>query len=404
MMKKDKTKQGRRDFIKTGLAGIAGAAVAPSLLRAGEEEKKKERKLINRTLGKTGLKCPIVSIGAAGQDPALYRAALDMGLTHFDTANSYGNGNHEVLVGEVIKGRPRDSYIITTKVHLPMDQRTGHFIPGGATTEAFISAFETSLGRLGIEYVDILHMHALSSGAAVTYEPLVLALEKMKKEGKTRFVGVSVHTNEPEVIDAAVDSKFHEVVLTSYNFRQPHVNEVKKSIARAAKAGLGIVAMKTQAGVYWDQERQKKINMTAALKWVLRDENVHTSIPGFSSLEQLEEDMAAMEDLKFSDQEKKDLELGMLDGMHGLYCAQCRRCVDTCRHHIEIPTMMRSFMYAYGYRNLAKAKDTIRPLLAEAGKCRECGACTVDCTMGFDVKGKITDIARLENVPDDFLV
>ncbi len=402
-MRKGEKKQGRREFLKTGIAGIAGAAIAPALLKAQEtEEKKKERKIVYRTLGKTGIKCPIVSIGAAGQDPALYRAALDMGLTHFDTANSYGNGRHEELVGEVIKGRDRESYIITTKVHLPMDQRTGQFTKA-ATTEAFISAFETSLGRLGVEYVDILHMHAVAAGDAVMYEPVVKALEKMKKDGKTRSVGVSVHTNEPEVIDAATASNFHDVVLTSYNFRQPHVKEVKASIARAARAGLGIVAMKTQAGQYWDQERQKRINMTAALKWVLMDENVHTSIPGFANLDQLEEDMAAMEDLRMSEQEKKDLQLGMLEGMHGLYCAQCRRCVDTCRNHIEIPTMMRSFMYAYGYKDLAKAKQTIKPFLAQSMKCRGCSSCSVDCTMGFDVKARIEDIARLDNVPDAFL-
>ena len=121
------------------------------------------------------------------------------------------------------------------------------------------------------------------------------------------------------------------------------------------------------------------------------------------NIEQLEEDMAAMENLKMSDQEMKDLQLGALEGMHGLYCAQCRRCVDTCRNHIEIPTMMRSFMYAYGYKNLAKAKETIKPFLAESAKCRGCDRCTVDCAMGFDVKAKIEDIARLENIPDEFL-
>lgn len=400
-----KSDSSRREFMVKGMAGLAGATLLPSIAGAQEkteEKKKKDRKLIYRTLGRTGIKVPIVSIGAQAQDKAIFGAALDAGLTHFDTANSYGNGQHEVMVGEVIKGRDRESYLISTKVHLPMESKTGQF-KKSVTGEAFISTFETSLERLGIEYVDVLHMHAVSVREAVLYEPVLGALQKLKKEGKTRAIGVSTHTNEPEVIDACIESGVLDVVLTSYNFRQPHVKEVKKAIARAAKAGLGIVAMKTQAGVYWDRERTKQIDMKAALKWVLSDENVHTAIPGFTTFEQLEDDISVMEDLKLTKEEKKALELGALEGMHGLYCSQCGRCVDQCRNHHDVPAMMRSYMYAYGYRNLAKAKDTMRQAIEDGIRCSDCGSCTVDCTMGFNVREKISDIARLQDVPDDFL-
>ena len=53
------------------------------------------------------------------------------------------------------------------------------------------------------------------------------ALEKVKKEGKARFVGITTHMNEPEVIHAAVDSKFYDVILTSYNFQQKHYAEMR---------------------------------------------------------------------------------------------------------------------------------------------------------------------------------
>ncbi|MBN2071719.1 MAG: aldo/keto reductase [Candidatus Krumholzibacteriota bacterium] len=402
-MEKKELKTGRRDFIRVGIAGIAGAALAPALLGAQEEKKEnKKKKLVYRTLGRTGIKVPIVSIGAQAQDAAIFSAALDAGLTHFDTANTYGNGEHEKVVGEVIKGRPRDSYMISTKVYLPIDQKTGSF-KKEATTEAFIETFEGSLERLGVDYVEVLHAHALASREAVLYEPVLKAFEKLKKDGRILASGVSVHTNEVEVIDAMIESGSYDVVLTAYNFRQPHWKEVKKAIARAAKKGIGVVAMKTQAGVYWDKERTKMINMKAALKWVLSDENVHTSIPGFTTFEQLEEDISVMADLKMSAQEKKDLELGSAAGYQGLYCDQCGRCIDQCRNHIDIPSMMRSYMYAYGYRNLSKAKETIRPVLKESGLCGGCASCSVDCRMGFDVKGKISDIARLGDVPDDFL-
>ena len=76
---------------------------------------------------------------------------------------------------------------------------------------------------------------------------------------------------------------------------------------KASKAGIGIVAMKTQAGVYWDEEKQNKINMKAALKWALQSPHVHTSIPGFATFDQLNEDLEVMSDITLTDKDKKDL-------------------------------------------------------------------------------------------------
>ena len=93
------------------------------------------------------------------------------------------------------------------------------------------------------------------------------------------------------MLDAAVECGIYDVVLTAYNFRQKNKEEMGEAMARAAKTGIGIVAMKTQAGAYWDKERQEPINMKAALKWALQNENVHTSIPGFTAFDQLELDL-----------------------------------------------------------------------------------------------------------------
>ncbi|MCK7477283.1 MAG: hypothetical protein M0C28_07130 [Candidatus Moduliflexus flocculans] len=65
----------------------------------------------------------------------------------------------------------------------------------------------------------------------------------------------TTHSNEPAVIRATVEAKVYDVVLTAYNFRQDHREEVRKAVAEAAAAGVGVVAMKTQAGAYWDKEK-----------------------------------------------------------------------------------------------------------------------------------------------------
>jgi hypothetical protein len=405
-MGSEKMNESRRNFMKNGIAGLAGAAVLPAVLRAERktgEEKEDNRKIVYRVLGKTGIKVPIVSIGAQAKDPAVYKAALDAGLTHFDTANRYGSGQHETMIGEIVSGLPRESFLITTKVYQPLDQKTGLY-KKEATTENFISDAEEGLKRLGVEYVDILLLHALAQKGAVMYEPALEALQKLKQDGKVRAIGVSTHTNEAEVIDAVTESGVHDIVLTAYNFRQPHRADMNAAIARAAKAGIGVIAMKTQAGVYWDKERRQKIDMKAALKWVLQNENVHTSIPGFETFEQLEEDLSAMENLKMTEEEKEALEVGMRTGAEGLYCSQCGMCRDQCGRGFDIPSLMRSYMYAYGYRDLAMAKRAAAPVINSGIPCADCADCSVRCTMGFDVKDKIADIARLEQVPDEFVV
>jgi predicted aldo/keto reductase-like oxidoreductase len=396
----------RRRFLTTGLAGLAGAALAPAALHAQAAEKpktdKKERPIVERTLGRTGIRVPVVSMGA-GASVELMKAAFDAGIRLVDTSEVYNNGNHELQIAQAIKGRPRDSFVIATKVYIPFNQRTGVY-PEGTTGEPIAGKVEASLKRLGIDCVDILMLHDVVRKEAAQHESILNGLVKAREQGKTRFIGLSVHSHEPEVIHAAVDAKVYDVILTAYNFRQPHLAEVQAAVERAAKAGLGIMAMKTQAGVFWDRERQQPINMKAALKWALQNPHIHTAIPGFSSFDQMEEDLSIMADLALTDQEKKDLQLGEEKKMTGLYCSQCRRCVGQCPSGVEIPALMRAYMYTYGYRNLAWAKEAVTAAGSGPVPCADCRSCLVKCTMGFDIRAKVLDIGRLRDVPAEFVV
>jgi predicted aldo/keto reductase-like oxidoreductase len=408
-MSKQHASNGRRNFIKKGVAGLAGVSVLPSVLKGQTGDKnepaKKKGKMIYRAFGKTGLKLPIVSMGVMNADnPKLVRAALDAGMVHLDTAHGYQRGRNEEMIGTVIKDYPRDSFVIATKV--PGDhanRKTGLFTTA-TKAETFIEKFETSLKRLGLEYVDILYLHSVVKREAVLFAPLMNAMVKLKKQGKTRFIGVSTHSNEHEVLRAAADSKVYDVVLTAYNFLQPHVEEIHKALDYAVKAGLGIVAMKTQAGVYWDRERQKQINMKAALKWALQNENIHTAIPGFTTFDQMNLDLSVMEDLTLTPEEKKDLKLGKQLSFNSLYCRQCGKCLAQCNKSLDIPTLMRSYMYAYGYKNPSLARETVDSLDLSALPCKNCNTCGIQCTMGFNVRDKILDIARIKDIPKDFLV
>jgi len=392
----------RRDFLKSSVVGLGGFTYLSS--NAWNDSPVQEGaagKFVRRTLGKTGMQLPVITMGVMNtSNPALVRAALEAGLFFLDTAQGYQRGTNESMIGEVLKGRPRDTFALATKASLPKHQTTGLY-GEEATEEAFTKKIDTSLKNLGLDYVDIYHHHGVWTREAALYEPILTALEKAKKAGKTRFVGITTHRNEPEVIHAAVDSKVYDVVLTAYNFRQKHAEEVKKAIARAADAGLGVVAMKTIGGNVGGAYHNQAIDVRAALKWALQDTNVHTVITGFTTFDQLELDLTVLKDFSLAKLERENLRKATLQA--SFYCQGCGRCVTQCVGQLPIPDLMRASMYLYGYRNLAAAQDLLLSLTLPSSPCVECSACPVQCLNEWNVRERIRDIVRLRDVPSEFI-
>jgi predicted aldo/keto reductase-like oxidoreductase len=393
----------RREFLRNSMIGACGIIAASPLTQiTGFKESEPKKLLIKRRLGKTGLELPVVSMGVMRSDnPGLVKAALESGIVHFDTAHGYMKGKNEEMLGEVFKQYPRESFVVGTKV-VPeeRDQRTGILGPG-STKEAFLARLETSLQRLQMKYVDILYVHGLSSRDSVLFPPMLDALKTAKEQGKAIHVGVSTHRNEPEVIRAAIESGVYEVVLTSINFKQDHYQEMLKATDEAAAAGIGIIGMKTMAGGFHDKEKTKAVNCKAALKWVLQNEQVTTTIPGITSYEQLAENAGVNTDLTLTEEEKSSLSLGPRE--EGLYCQGCEQCSTGCRQQLPIPDIMRAYMYAYGYGNKEMAHELLTAACITENPCINCSACNVRCAKGFTVAEKIRDISRLVNIPVEFL-
>jgi len=384
----------RRHFMKSSVMSASLSLLSSSPLtaitRQAGPSPGAQGKVITRPLGRTGIELPVVSMGVMRADnPALVRAALESGMKHLDTAHGYQKGNNETMLGELLKDYPRDSFVISTKV--PPDAK-----------DAFLANLDLSLERLRMEYVDILYVHGLTAGDDVLSPSTLDALRVARESGKARHIGVSTHRNEPEVIRAAIRSGVYEVVLTSVNFKQDHYPDVKKAIAEAAAAGVGIVAMKTMAGAFHDKERTKPINCKAALKWVLQDPNVTTAIPGITAFDQLTENAGVNHDLAMTEEEKSSLVPGKSEG--GFYCPGCSGCTERCTKGLPVPDIMRAYMYTYGYRDARMAQDLLAGLRIAGDPCGECEECTVGCPRGFDVPRRVRDITRLTSVPAEFLL
>ena len=390
----------RREFLAAGASGVAGAALFAACRRPRDtgEGSPEAGPLITRTLGRTGLKLPIVSIGSA-YEAGLVSAALDAGLTYVHTSGSYADQNHERMLSRVFRARPRDSFVVGSSPDFPEYRVLGGGLSedlGRSSDASTIAPFlEGSLQRLGVAHLDIYYLASINDPATVLHEPYMKAYEALKRAGKIRFAGIATHRNEPAVIRAAAKSGVWDVVLTAFNFRQSHREEVRAAIHEAAEAGLGVIAMKTQAGVYWDSRRQRKINMKAALRWVLRDEHVHSTVPAFSNYDELEQDLAVARDPALRPEEERDLRLGEVAGLPGLYCQQCAACLPQCPQGVDVPSLMRGYMYAVGHGRPQHARHLLRAWAPSDISCTRCGDCRVQCALGFDVRARALAVAAL---------
>ena len=348
-----------------------------------------------RSLGKTGMEIPILSMGVMRADnPAVVRAAYNEGITHFDTAHGYQNGKNEEMLGTFFKGKDRNSFTIATK------------IKGNPDTPNFETDYEEalniSLRRLQMDYVDIFYAHAIDSVETINHPRLGAILKKFKEDGKIKHIGFSSHANKPEQIDEAIQSGVYEVILITYNFKLNILPELEAAIQRGVEAGIGFVAMKTMVGGVEDSEGKKKVDGAACLRWVWQNPNITTAIPGFTSYDLLDNCLEAAHAPELSESDKQYL--AGLQKKEMLFCQNCGQCVQTCaKHLVAIPTAMRAYMYNFGYQQPSLSKAALNELSISETECSDCLHCTAHCPSGFKIKEKMMAILPVMNVPDLFL-
>ncbi len=244
----------RRGFIKTlGLGGMAATAItAPQVMAAQGQDAGKVPAVPRRKLGKTGVEVSILSLGGMFDtinNQLLLRQAYNWGVTYWDTAEGYGSGMSEEGFGRFFTRMPeaRKEIFLVTKSH-------------AGTPEKLTESLEKSLKRLCTDHVDLYFYHGIS-GIGEMSEALKEWAAQMKKAGKLKFFGFSTHTNMDDCLLGAANLDWIDVIMFTYNFRLMHDDKMKKAVAACVKAGIGLVAMKTQGGgpVKTDSEAELQV-------------------------------------------------------------------------------------------------------------------------------------------------
>jgi predicted aldo/keto reductase-like oxidoreductase len=397
----------RRKFLTASLSGAVAAGLAgisPGIVMAQESAKQKknsEDRIIYRKLGKTGMEIPIVSMGVgATGNPELIQAAYEKGIRHFDTAANYQYGRNEQMVGNVVQRLGvRDKVNIGTKILIePQRQK----LTADNARRKIEALLDGSLKRLKSDYVDILYVHDVSNPADVNNPLIVEGMQYLKEKKKIRSIGMSTHANMAEVINETTDGGNYDVILTSFNFTMFNDENMLDAVKNAGAKGIGFVAMKTLAGgSRWPnpETRRNYSNSTiikTSLKWVMQNKNITTCIPGFENFEHMDEDFSIASNLEYTPEERRLLDDNEI--ILGLgFCRQCRQCLASCPYNTDIPTLMRTHMYAAQYGDFYLARETLKGIPEQNSLkiCQSCDTCRAQCANSVDIARKIAELKQI---------
>ena len=347
-----------------------------------------------RPLGNTGIFMSDISFGGASIDNSdVVTRAVERGINYFDTSPDYSKTGSEQTIGKALKS-VRDKVFIASKFctadgHLPMD----------APVTEIIRAVEGSLARLQTDYLDVCLIHEVNSIDRLMAPTFHEAFDRLKEQGKVRFLGVSSHTpNLEAVMRHAVASGRFNVLLVAHNFSNwPDLTNIFHD---AKQRGVGVIAMKTLKGaratVLKDFADQSQAFSQAAFNWVLRNPDISGLVVSIRNFNQIDEYLYA------SGQSLGTSDLALLARYDQLiardYCRPgCGACLDRCPSDVPVDDIFRYAMYFenYGRERDAMALYAALPSERDASRCASCPApCQAACPFELPIRQKMLQAHR----------
>jgi aryl-alcohol dehydrogenase-like predicted oxidoreductase len=396
-----KHKSSRRTFLQAGLMVPAAELLTSCKMEADTQA---PAGIVYRTLGRTGLKVSGVGYGL-GQypDPEIIARCIELGVNYFDTGRIYGGGHSERIFGIAIKGK-RDKAVISTK-------------SSEMKKEAILKDIDTSLQTLGTDHVDVYLLHGRDTPERAP-EEAIEALRMVKKQGKTRAIGLSTH-DPNNMVDHIIRHGL-DVVQTSYSYVIGGVYR-DAAIKKLHEAGIGVVAMKPVIGLtnapremgpmpeYFTERMLKAYGFTtpprdfsyqpplkageetgvAALRWVLRNPGISTTVPHHESVHELEMNIGAMTG-SYTPADEKLLYVRKEENSP-LYCRMCYQCKGQCPKGVPVTDELRFLAYNDFGRSLQQARLSFMELPRDIRnlRCSDCSSCAVQCPNGVMVRDRL---------------
>ena len=369
-MSEKENRRSRRTFLKAAGAVGAGSILTSLAPLVDASDKKNSQKtdpmtVPTRPFGKTGVDVSILSLGGVlgMSDLLIFRQAIKMGVTYWDTADGYGWGKNEKAIGKYFAKFPNDrkKVFLVTKA-------------AASDPNKLTEKLNTSLQRMNTSYVDLYFIHYVKDVKSEITSEVKTWAEKAKAEGKIRFFGFSTHKNMENSMLAAAKLGWIDGIMMSYNYRLMVKDDMKRAVDACVNAGIGLTAMKTQAAfsAYFyasiGSETDDALNMTenflkkgytqeqAKLKVVWENPNIASICSAMPNMTILQANVAAaLNENTLSLRDKQLFEQYAHETASG-YCAGCAEiCESAVDFRVPISDVLRCSMYYSGYGDRDRA-------------------------------------------------
>lgn len=391
----------RRAFLKGAVLGGIGLTATGSV-RAAEEkppgEEPPAERVPRRQLGTTGQEIPVLLMGCAQAfDPRydrLLHRAFDSGVDYLDTALTYGFGQSHKTIAPFLTQVGRDKVWITSKSPHAFNQ---------ATVETFTRNLDLCLQQLGTDHLDMFFMHELSDPKYLEKEFIQMG-EAMRKSKKTRFFGFSCHDgNVAELLEKAATVGGIDAIMFAYNFSRYGDKELNLAIDHCKKAGIGLIAMKTQASIPDEQEKVVEFASSdftlpqAKLKSVWADDRIDAAVSHMDNLDKLRENVAAAQSGKQLSMREQH-QLNRLAARTAAW--RCQGCSHLCEPKVagdvRIAEPLRYLMYAESYGEVDKARRLYGSIPAHARSYEglDLRAATEACPQGIPIAQRLSQAQK----------
>lgn len=368
----DKNKNwSRRDFMKMAGAAGVGAVVSPMehLLADvvnSETVVSVAQQVPQRPFGNSGVDVSTLALGGAQNFKSkqnLLRQALKMGVTCWDSSRNYIGGNSEKGIGKYFSKFPEDRkkvFLITKSGKTDPDNLTQHL--------------HESLRRMKIDYIDLFLIQAVSDVKKEMTKDLQTWADKARAAGKIRFFGFSTHKNMENCLTDAAGMGWIDGIMATYNYRLMHTDRMQKAAAACTEAGIGLIAMKTQAtflsNLWSDLGKETDVAVElnqkfldkgftkeqAKLKSVWKNPNIASICSHMPNMKILQANAtAAINKTALTFKDKQIMEQYARATSFG-HCTGCAELCETAiGHAVPISDIMRYLMYYCNYGDQQKA-------------------------------------------------
>ncbi|HIV13648.1 MAG TPA: aldo/keto reductase [Candidatus Pullilachnospira stercoravium] len=325
--------------------------------------------------------------------------AMELGVTYYDTAYPYHNGDSEPFVGRVLNKYDRSSYFLATKLPIWLVE----------SREEAEKKFYEQLERLDKEYVDFYLIHALDKERFEKMKELdiVSMCEDLRSKGKIRYLGFSFH-DDYEVFEEIINYHHWDFCQIQYNYMDTEIQAGDKGYRLAEEKGIPMVIMEPVRGGLLSgfsqdiEDMFRKVNpdksvASWALRWVASHPNVKVVLSGMSDPAQVEDNLNTFNNFQpLSDKEEETVKQ-VVDTLRARVqnrCTGCRYCMP-CPQGVNIPDSFRIWNDYHIYQKYGVVKDRWEGMKDEEKpkNCVECGACEEQCPQKINIR---EDLKRVQ--------